>query len=120
MEKRKLIIEDVDGAEYEIAGTGGGGGAQPAPNSVGSTEIENHSIQEEDLDQDIIVNLNMLDDENVVTEDELEDDWEDAMREAGLNPNIIDQNGGDDDDEVTAEDLEQDWQHAIDEASGGQ
>jgi len=114
--KRKLIIEDVDGKEYEIAGTGGGS-AQPAPNSVGSSEIEDHSIQEEDLDPSIIDKLNMLDDSNVISEDELSDDWEDAMREAGLNPGTIDQNGGSgDDDNVTAEDLENDWNNAINEA----
>jgi hypothetical protein len=110
---RNLIVEDVNGEEYQFEG-GGGSGSQPAPNSVGSSEIQDHSVQEEDLDPTIVEKLDMLEDENIVTEEELEDDWAEAMRNAGLDPGTIEQNGGDDD--VTAEDLESDWNNAINEA----
>lgn len=116
---RNLIVEDVNGEKYQFEG-GGGSGSQPAPNSVGSREIQDHSVQEEDLDPTIVEKLDMLEDENIVTEEELEDDWAEAMRNAGLDPGTIEQNGGsnsgDDEEEVTAEDLESDWNNAINEA----
>ncbi len=82
-EKRKLII-DVFGKEYELAG--GGESSQPAPNSVGTDEIKDGSIKRQDLSDDIQNTLNDVSDENVVSESELEDSWEDAMKNAGLTP----------------------------------
>ena len=82
-EKRKLII-DVFGKEYELSG--GGESSQPAPNSVGTDEIKDGSIKRQDLSDDIQNTLNDVSDENVVSESELEDSWEDAMKNAGLTP----------------------------------
>lgn len=108
MEKRKLIIEDLDGKEYEIGGTGGEG-MQPAPNSVGSKEIEDGSIQKEDLDKDIQDKLDVLDDSNVITEEELNEDWQEAMNNAGLDVNPTQE-------DISDEDLSQDWNDAIEQA----
>ncbi len=112
MEKRKLIIEDVDGTEYEVAGTGGDGGTVPA-NSVNSQSIEDGSVQKVDLDQEIQDKLDVIDDSNIVTEEELAEDWQEAMNQAGLD---ID---SDDSDSVSDEDLANDWQDAIDQAGEG-
>lgn len=45
----KLIIE-IDGDEYEFSG---GGGGIPAPNSVGTEQIIDGAIEEEDLHDDV-------------------------------------------------------------------
>lgn len=79
MEKRKLIIEVVDGKEYEIAGNDG---IRPAANSVGTAEIEDEGVKKEDLDKEIQEKLDVIDDSNVVSEDELSDEWEQAMQNA--------------------------------------
>lgn len=81
MEKRKLIIGDVDGQDYEITSIGDEG-IKPAPNSVGTKEIENESVQQEDLSKDIQDKLDVIDDSNVVSEEELSDEWEQAMQHA--------------------------------------
>ena len=84
VEKIKKIVIDVFGKEYELAG--GGEGSQPAPNSVGSDEIKDKSIERQDLSDDIQNTLNDVSDENVVSESELEDSWDEALRNAGLIP----------------------------------
>ena len=43
----KKIVIDVFGKEYEFSG---GGGSQPAADSVGTDEIKDGSIQTEDID----------------------------------------------------------------------
>lgn len=111
MEKRKLIIEDCDGTQYEVAGSGGSGGSQPAPNSVGSQEIVDESIKKEDLEKDIQDKLDVLDESNVITEEELENDWQEAMNNAGIGVDT------DDVEDISDTDLADDWQGAINEAS---
>ena len=44
------IIFDINGQEYEFAG---GGGGQPGPDTVGTEEIIDGSVQEEDLSDDV-------------------------------------------------------------------
>ena len=44
------IIFDINGQEYEFAG---GGGGQPGPDTVGTDEIIDGSVQEEDLSDDV-------------------------------------------------------------------
>lgn len=44
------IILDINGQEYEFAG---GGGGQPGPDSVGTDEIIDGSVQEEDLSDEV-------------------------------------------------------------------
>jgi hypothetical protein len=44
------IIFDINGEEYEFAG---GGGGQPGPDTVGTDEIIDGSVQEEDLSDDV-------------------------------------------------------------------
>ena len=80
----KLVVQDVDGNQYEFADGGGGDGTRPAPNSVGTAEIEDEGVKKEDLDKSIQDKLDLMDDSNVVTEEELEDSWSEAMRNAGL------------------------------------
>lgn len=109
METIKLIIEDCDGTQYEVAGSGGG--SQPAPNSVGSREIEDESIKKEDLEKDIQDKLDVLDESNVITEEELENDWQEAMNNAGIDVDT------DNVEDISDTDLADDWQSAINEAS---
>jgi len=80
----KLVVQDVDGEQHEFTGGGGGEGTRPAPNSVGTVEIEDEGVKKEDLDKSIQDKLDLVDDSNVVTEKELEDGWSEAMRNAGL------------------------------------
>lgn len=44
------IIFDINGEEYEFAG---GGGGQPGPDTVGTDEIIDGSVQEEDLSDNV-------------------------------------------------------------------
>ena len=44
------IIFDINGQEYEFAG---GGGGQPGPDTVGTEEIIDGSVQEEDLSDEV-------------------------------------------------------------------
>ena len=81
----KFVVQDVDGQQHEFVGGGGGDGTRPAPNSVGTDEIEDEGVKKEDLDKSIQDKLDLVDDSNVVTEEELEDGWSEAMRNAGLN-----------------------------------
>lgn len=53
-------------------------------NAVGSEQIRDKGIHEEDLDDDIVDKLNALGDAEEVPEDEIEDMWSEAMRNAGL------------------------------------
>ena len=88
----KLVVQDVDGQQHEFAG-GGGEGTRPAPNSVGTAEIEDEGVKKEDLDRSIQDQLDVLSDENVVSEEELEDSWKEAMRQAGLPIDITEEAG---------------------------
>ena len=81
----KFVVQDVKGQQHEFVGGGGGEGTRPAPNSVGTAEIEDEGVKKEDLDKSIQDKLDLVDDSNVVTEEELEDGWSEAMRNAGLN-----------------------------------
>lgn len=45
----KLIIE-IDGDEYEFSG---GGGSQPGPNTVGTEELKDGAVEEQDLHDDV-------------------------------------------------------------------
>ena len=82
-ELKKIIVEDVDGKKHEFTG-GGGDGTRPAPNSVGTDEIEDEGVKKQDLEKPIQDKLDILDDSNVITEEELEDAWSEAMQNAGL------------------------------------
>ena len=44
------IIFDINGQEYEFAG---GGGGTPGPDTVGTEEIIDGSVQEEDLSDEV-------------------------------------------------------------------
>lgn len=91
----KFVVQDVDGQQHEFVGGGGGEGTRPAPNSVGTAEIEDEGVKKEDLDKSIQDKLDLVDDSNVVTEEELEDGWSEAMRNAGLNTGTNpDESGG--------------------------
>ena len=68
-----------NGKVYEFAG---GSGDRPGENSVGSAEIENDSVQEEDLHPDVRAKLN--EEREDVTEEEIEDCIMDALRANGL------------------------------------
>lgn len=92
MTKIRRIIFKGRGIEAEIAGSGGEG-TQPAPNSVGSAEIQDEGVKKEDLEKDIQDKLDVLSDENVISEDELEEGWKEAMRQAGLPIDISDEAG---------------------------
>ena len=70
-----------NGKVYEFAG---GSGDRPGENSVGSAEIENDSVQEEDLHPDVREKLNAMNDSEDVTEEEIEDCIMDALRANGL------------------------------------
>ena len=76
--KSKLEI-DVFGRVYEF-----GGGGQPEADSVGSEEIKDGSVQPEDLDAGIQEKLDVLDEGNVITEGEIDEDWEAQKRQAGI------------------------------------
>ena len=64
------------------------GSWSPSPDSVGTEEIMDHGVHAEDLDEEINERLDALDDGNVVSEDELEDVWAEAMHQAGLDIDI--------------------------------
>jgi len=110
---KTLIVENVDGKEYEFTGGSGGSGSAPAPNSVNSQSIEDESIQKEDLDKSIQDKLDMLDEQNVITEDELSEDWEEAMRQAGIDVDVDVQGS----ESLSDQDLEDDWEAAMQQAS---
>lgn len=80
----KLVFQDAAGGQHEFIGGGGGEGTRPAPNSVGTDEIEDEGVKKQDLDKSIQDKLDILDDSNVVTEEELQDGWAEAMRQAGI------------------------------------
>lgn len=80
MRKLKTLIIDICGDEYEF--NGGSGSERPAANSVGTAEIEDEGVKKEDLDKEIQEKLDVIDDSNVVSEDELSDEWEQAMQNA--------------------------------------
>lgn len=82
---KKILMESFQGqtAELDLSGNG-----QPGPDSVGSEQIQNEGVKKEDLDQDIQDKLDVLDESNVVTEEELEESWREAMHNAGLDIDI--------------------------------
>lgn len=49
----KIIIE-TGGKEYEFSG---GGGGTPAPNSVGTEQIKDDSVEMQDLNEDVKKNM---------------------------------------------------------------
>ena len=63
----KLIIE-YDGKEYEL--DGGGGGSQPGPDSVGSQEIKDESVEMVDLGKS--VKDSMITDKDRVTQEQMD------------------------------------------------
>lgn len=79
---KKLFFDAGNGEVAEFSG--GGTDGRPNPNSVGTEELEDEGVKMPDLEKDIQKRLEVLDDENVVTEDELEDCWQEAMQNAGL------------------------------------
>lgn len=80
-ELSKIIFVDVDDKEYMFSGSSGDG-ARPGPNSVGSAEIKDESVEKQDLNKDIQDKLDLLNDSNIVTEEELDDEWQQAMNNA--------------------------------------
>ena len=83
----RIIFRGSRVGEVEIAGSGGEGSI-PAPNSVNSETIEDESVQKHDLDKEIQDKLDVIDDTNIVTEEELEEGWSEAMRKAGIDIDI--------------------------------
>lgn len=63
---KKLVIE-VDGDEYVFEG---GGGGQPGPNTVGTNEIIDDSVQMEDLNSS--VKDAMVTDKDRVTQEQID------------------------------------------------
>ena len=104
----KLEIQDVDGTVVEFVGGGGGGGSTPAPNSVNSESIENESIKKEDLEKDLQDKLDVLDETNIISEEDLEDDWAQAMEQAGLDVDPITNPSVSDD-----ADFDNEWEQAL-------
>lgn len=84
---------------YEI----NGGTEKPGPDSVGSAEIEDEGVKKQDLDKDIQDKLDILDDSNVITEEELEDGWQEALRQAGFDVGGGTQEAGAGEDEVSGD-----------------
>ncbi len=52
------------------------------PNSVGSEQIVDKGVHEEDLDDNVNEKLNALENADEIPEEELEECWEQAMRDA--------------------------------------
>lgn len=108
----KLVIRTPKG-EYEFAG-GNGSGTTPGPDSVGSEQIQDEGVKMQDLDKDIQDKLEVLDESNVVSEEAIEDMWEEAMQNAGLDPsgNAGNTEAG----EVTDSEIEDLWSEAMQNA----
>ncbi len=102
----KLQIDCVEGVTAEFAG--GGGGSTPAPNSVNSESIENESIKKEDLEKDLQDKLDVLDETNIISEEDLKDDWAQAMEQAGLDVDPITNPSVSDD-----ADFDNEWEQAL-------
>lgn len=79
----RLEVQDCNGDIAEFIGNGGGGSI-PAPNSVNSETIEDEGVKKQDLEKDIQDKLDILDESNVISEEELENDWAHAMEQAGI------------------------------------
>ena len=80
---KKIIVKSLSGktAEIEVSGTSG-------PNSVGTEELIDEGVKKQDLEKDIQDKLDVLDDSNVVSEEELEESWKEAMHNAGLDIDV--------------------------------
>ena len=76
----KLIVEDPKGNSHVLEG----GSATPGPNSVDSETIVDEGVKKQDLDRSIQEKLDALDEGNIVTEEEIDDEWNAALRNAGL------------------------------------
>jgi len=64
MEELNHLEIDVCGKKYTFNG-GGGSGSQPAPDSVGTEQIRNKTVKEEDLEDDVAKGLHELDNPEV-------------------------------------------------------
>ncbi len=80
---KKIIVKSLSGktAEIEVSGA-------PGPNSVGTEELIDEGVKKQDLEKDIQDKLDVLDDSNVVSEEELEESWKEAMHNAGLDIDV--------------------------------
>lgn len=80
---KKIIVKSLSGktAEIEVSST-------PGPNSVGTEELIDEGVKKQDLEKDIQDKLDVLDDSNVVSEEELEESWKEAMHNAGLDIDV--------------------------------
>ena len=67
-EKINKLIFEVGDKEYEL--DGGGGGSQPGPDTVGSREIKNDSVEMEDLNSR--VKDAMITDKDRVTQEQMD------------------------------------------------
>lgn len=77
-EKIRKLIVGLLGNRYELeAGSG-----TPGPDSVGTEEIQDKGVHKDDLDDDITEKLDVLDESNVITEEEIAEEWQKAMRKA--------------------------------------
>lgn len=79
------ITFEFGGREMELTGGGSGNVTPGVPipeDTVDSKSIKNDSVDMQDLTPEVRQKLEALDEENGVTEDELEDSWEEALRQA--------------------------------------
>lgn len=63
MEKlNRIILDNADGKQYVIDCSGSGSGSQtPGPDSVGSEEVKDGSLGEQDMDDNVKAGLHELD-----------------------------------------------------------
>ena len=97
----ELLVEVVEGGRYilrkikilsrhrtELELPSDGSGIEILPeNVVGTEQIKDEGVKKNDLEKDIQDKLDVLDDSNVMTEEEIEEEWQQAMQNAGLNLN---------------------------------
>ena len=97
----ELLVEVVEGGRYilrkikilsrhrtELELPSDGSSIEILPeNVVGTEQIKDEGVKKNDLEKDIQDKLDVLDDSNVMTEEEIEEEWQQAMQNAGLNLN---------------------------------
>lgn len=76
--KIKKLIFDLLGVNYEFESDS----ATPGPNSIGTDEIQDKSVHENDLAEEVTEKLDILDESNVITEEEIEEEWMRAIAKA--------------------------------------